>query len=150
MYVVSKVKEQLGDPTTQEQIHDKSIAACGALPEGVMREACTEFVDDYGELLHSLIPACCGGVPPVSDVCVQLWQLVLPSLRSSTYQRTQVAFAQLFGVWLFTKVYVNLALPSSLHMSSHRHRCVKSFAELAILRYVNTKIDITVFGFLQK
>jgi hypothetical protein len=49
MYVASKLKEQISDPVTQEDIRAASMAACAALPEGMMRDACTSFVEQYGE-----------------------------------------------------------------------------------------------------
>jgi hypothetical protein len=49
MYVASKLKEQVNDPVTQADIRDASLAACAALPEGMMRDACTSFIEQYGE-----------------------------------------------------------------------------------------------------
>lgn len=49
MYVASKLKEQVNNPVTQADIRDASLAACAALPEGMMRDACTDFVEQYGE-----------------------------------------------------------------------------------------------------
>jgi hypothetical protein len=48
-FVVSTVQQQLSDPITQQEIHDKSIQACSALPEGGMRDTCVSFVEQYGE-----------------------------------------------------------------------------------------------------
>ncbi|WIA11013.1 hypothetical protein OEZ85_011167 [Tetradesmus obliquus] len=47
MYVASKLKEQVNNPVTQADIRDASLAACAALPEGMMRDACTDFVEQY-------------------------------------------------------------------------------------------------------
>lgn len=60
MYVVSKVKEQLSDPLTRQAIHDKTTAACGVLPQGSMRDTCTQWSNQYGEnvqlyLLHQFL-----------------------------------------------------------------------------------------------
>eukprot|EP00877_Chromochloris_zofingiensis_P012903 jgi/Chrzof1/7867/Cz02g39120.t1 len=88
MYVVSKVKEQLGDPTTQEQIHDKSIAACGALPEGVMREACTEFVDDYEMTIFKYV-----NTMEASEVCQMIgtcWTEAAVRVPATALQSTAV------------------------------------------------------------
>ena len=48
MFVVSKVKDSLSDPVTRETIHDRTTAACAALPEGSMRDACTNWANTYG------------------------------------------------------------------------------------------------------
>lgn len=55
MYVAARIKEQLGNPVTQADIHDASVAACNELPAGVMRDACDAFVEQYGE--PSLTPS---------------------------------------------------------------------------------------------
>jgi len=34
MFVASKLKERIADPVTQEDIHQASLDACGALPQG--------------------------------------------------------------------------------------------------------------------
>jgi hypothetical protein len=49
MYVAGKLKEQINDPVTQADIESASMAACAGLPEGMMRDACTSFVEQYGE-----------------------------------------------------------------------------------------------------
>eukprot|EP00882_Tetradesmus_deserticola_P024255 GHRQ01026499.1.p1 GENE.GHRQ01026499.1~~GHRQ01026499.1.p1 ORF type:complete len:263 (-),score=75.17 GHRQ01026499.1:920-1708(-) len=52
MYVAGKLKEQVNNPVTQADIRDASLAACAAMPEGVMRDACNTFVEQYGEQQH--------------------------------------------------------------------------------------------------
>eukprot|EP00879_Flechtneria_rotunda_P003944 GHRR01004184.1.p1 GENE.GHRR01004184.1~~GHRR01004184.1.p1 ORF type:complete len:219 (+),score=92.07 GHRR01004184.1:903-1559(+) len=47
MYVAAKLKERINDPVTQDDIQSGSLAACAALPEGMMRDACTGFVEQY-------------------------------------------------------------------------------------------------------
>eukprot|EP00775_Hariotina_reticulata_P009999 gene9999-10153_t len=47
MFVASKLKERIADPVTQEDIHQASLDACAALPQGVMQDACTTFVNQY-------------------------------------------------------------------------------------------------------
>jgi hypothetical protein len=47
MYVVSQLKSQINNPVTQEQIQQYSLAACDELPQGMMRDACTAFVQQY-------------------------------------------------------------------------------------------------------
>jgi len=43
-----QVKEQINDPAVQASIHDASMSACAQLPQGLMQEACTTFVEEYG------------------------------------------------------------------------------------------------------
>lgn len=57
MYVVSQLKSQIDNPVTQEQIQQYSLAACGQLPEGMMRDGCTAFVEQYGKLMLLLLVA---------------------------------------------------------------------------------------------
>jgi hypothetical protein len=75
MYVASKLKEQINDPVTQNDIENASMAACAALPEGMMRDACTSFVEQYGEHISgpcssAFWPA--GWVPTTGGVRVDL------------------------------------------------------------------------------
>lgn len=49
MRYLLQVKEQMLDPATQASIRDASLAACAQLPAGMMQEACTTFVEEYGE-----------------------------------------------------------------------------------------------------
>jgi len=55
MFVVSKVKEQLSDPVTRQAIHDKTTAACAMMPEGGMRDACTEWAHQYEETIFNFV-----------------------------------------------------------------------------------------------
>lgn len=64
MFVVSKVKDGLSDPVTREAIHDRTTAACGALPEGSMREACTNWANEYEDTLFKFVDTM-----EASDLC---------------------------------------------------------------------------------
>lgn len=55
VFVVSKVKESLSDPATREAVHDKTHQACGVLPEGGMRDTCTEWADQYEETIFKFV-----------------------------------------------------------------------------------------------
>ena len=44
-----QVKAQINDPAFQQSVHDASLAACAQLPQGIMQDACTSFVEEYGE-----------------------------------------------------------------------------------------------------
>lgn len=55
MFVVGKVKETLTDPTTQEQVREKSEAACDLLPEGSMRDGCKQWVDEQETRLFNAL-----------------------------------------------------------------------------------------------
>jgi hypothetical protein len=55
MFVITKVKESLSDPVTRQSIHDKTTAACGALPEGGMRDTCTAWAGQYEETIFNFV-----------------------------------------------------------------------------------------------
>lgn len=55
MFVVSKVKDSLSDPVTRETIHDRTTAACAALPEGSMRDACTNWANTYEDTIFKFV-----------------------------------------------------------------------------------------------
>lgn len=55
MFVVSKVKEQLSDPLTRQAIHDRTTAACQMMPEGSMRDACTQWANKYEETIFNFV-----------------------------------------------------------------------------------------------
>jgi len=61
MMVVTQVKAQLADPVTQEEIREKSMQACAALPAGMMQDTCMGFVEQWEstmfEFINTLEPA---------------------------------------------------------------------------------------------
>jgi hypothetical protein len=63
-----QVKEQINDPATQRSIHDASLAACAQLPAGLMQDACTSFVEQYGARLC----LCVSGVRCCVRCCARL------------------------------------------------------------------------------
>ena len=61
MMVVTQVKSQLADPVTQEEIREKSMQACAALPAGMMQDTCMGFVEQWGEQGQWMGRACMVG-----------------------------------------------------------------------------------------
>jgi hypothetical protein len=77
-FVVTTVKAQLSDPATQQEIHDKSMQACGALPEGIMRDTCVQFVEQYEAAIFNYI-----NTMDPQDVCMMLGTCLDARLRAA-------------------------------------------------------------------
>eukprot|EP00878_Enallax_costatus_P000757 GHUV01000875.1.p1 GENE.GHUV01000875.1~~GHUV01000875.1.p1 ORF type:complete len:350 (+),score=80.78 GHUV01000875.1:180-1229(+) len=67
MFVVSRLKSQIMDPVTQEQIQQYSMAACDKMPEGMMRDACVAFVQQCEMTFVKYI-----GTMEPSEVCMMI------------------------------------------------------------------------------
>lgn len=65
-FIMAKLEQQLKDKTTQEEIKQAVENICTIMPNSISKQ-CTKFIDEYAELIISLIDT----VPP-KEVCVQM------------------------------------------------------------------------------